>query len=201
MRLHFPNKEHDDMLVAQGDTSIGAASDNSLVLDRPGISPHHASINVGDLLFEDLKFRSAADQPHRRRQRAGADGAVGLDDFAVVGDVAPAAGRCAAKAVGVRKAIDGDRAVKQVIGEVRQAFGDYRAALQQLDSTHTGLIAAQKAYEVMQGRYEVGSASFVDLITAQATLVQSEAARAQAMIGFALQTRAMENALGSSGLN
>jgi len=48
MRLHFPNKEHDDMLVAHGDTSIGAASDNSLVLDRPGISPHHASISVGD---------------------------------------------------------------------------------------------------------------------------------------------------------
>ncbi|HEX3123839.1 MAG TPA: FHA domain-containing protein [Rhodanobacteraceae bacterium] len=48
MRLHFPNKEHDDMLVAHGETSIGAASDNSLVLDRPGISPHHASISVGD---------------------------------------------------------------------------------------------------------------------------------------------------------
>jgi pSer/pThr/pTyr-binding forkhead associated (FHA) protein len=48
MRLHFPNKEHDDMLAAQGETSIGAASDNALVLDRPGIAPHHATISVGD---------------------------------------------------------------------------------------------------------------------------------------------------------
>jgi len=48
MRLHFPNKEHADLLIAPGDTSIGAAADNSLVLDRPGIAAHHASLNVGD---------------------------------------------------------------------------------------------------------------------------------------------------------
>jgi len=87
---------------------------------------------------------------------------------------------------------------KQLMAEVRQAFGDYRTALQQLDTTQYGLIAAEKAYEVVKGRYEVGSASFVDLITAQATLVQAEAARAQAVIAFALQTRTMENALGTS---
>src|SRR5512135_1608611 len=51
MRLHFPNKEHDDMLVAHGETSIGAAADNTLVLDRPGIAPHHATISVGDRGF------------------------------------------------------------------------------------------------------------------------------------------------------
>src|SRR5262252_6366918 len=48
MRLHFPNKEHADLLIAPGDTSIGAAGDNTLVLDRPGIAAHHASLNVGD---------------------------------------------------------------------------------------------------------------------------------------------------------
>lgn len=87
---------------------------------------------------------------------------------------------------------------KQVMLEVRQAFGDYRTALQQLDTTKAGLVAAIKAYEVVRGRYEVGSASFIDLITSQATLVQAEAARAQALIAFALQTRVMENVLGSS---
>ncbi len=48
MRLHFPNNEHADLLTAPGDTSIGAAGDNTLVLDRPGIAPHHASLHVGD---------------------------------------------------------------------------------------------------------------------------------------------------------
>src|SRR5262252_8980389 len=51
MRLHFPNKEHADLLIAPGDTSIGAAGDNTLVLDRPGIAAHHASLNVGDRGF------------------------------------------------------------------------------------------------------------------------------------------------------
>jgi len=51
MRLHFPKKEHDDLLIAPGDTTIGAAADNTLVLDRPGIAPHHASLFVGDRGF------------------------------------------------------------------------------------------------------------------------------------------------------
>jgi pSer/pThr/pTyr-binding forkhead associated (FHA) protein len=51
MRLHFPNREHEDLLVAPGETSIGAASDNALVLDRPGIAAHHASLIVGDRGF------------------------------------------------------------------------------------------------------------------------------------------------------
>jgi outer membrane protein len=85
---------------------------------------------------------------------------------------------------------------KQIMAEVRQAFGDYRSALQQLETTRTGLIAAKKAFEVVQGRYEVGSASFVDLITAQSALIQAESSRAQALISFALQTRTMNNVLG-----
>jgi len=51
MRLHFPKKEHDDMLVAQGDTSIGSASDNSVVLNASGIASHHASLSVSDRGF------------------------------------------------------------------------------------------------------------------------------------------------------
>jgi pSer/pThr/pTyr-binding forkhead associated (FHA) protein len=51
MRLHFPNKEHDDLLVAPGETSIGSAADNQLVLNRNGIAPHHAVLYVGDRGF------------------------------------------------------------------------------------------------------------------------------------------------------
>lgn len=93
--------------------------------------------------------------------------------------------------------LDSDDFQREVIAEVRQAWGDYRTVLQQLESSKKGLQAAQKAYEVVQGRYQVGSASFVDLTTAQAALVQAEASRAQALIAFALQTRAVETALGT----
>ena len=51
MRLYFPNREHGDLLVAPGDTTIGAADDNALVLKQPGIAAHHAALSVGDRGF------------------------------------------------------------------------------------------------------------------------------------------------------
>jgi pSer/pThr/pTyr-binding forkhead associated (FHA) protein len=46
MRLYFPNKENDDVLIGSGDTAIGAASDNTVVLQRPGVAAHHVSLGV-----------------------------------------------------------------------------------------------------------------------------------------------------------
>ena len=68
-------------------------------------------------------------------------------------------------------------------------------------SSKKGTEAAQKAYEVTQGRYEVGSSNFVDLITAQAALVQAESSRAQALIGFLLQTKTVDFAQGLTPVN
>jgi outer membrane protein len=88
-----------------------------------------------------------------------------------------------------------------VEGDVRQAFGSYETAIQQLLASKKGLVAAQKAYEVIEGRYEVGSASFIDLITAQATLLQAEETRAQALIDFLLQGKTLEFAIGETKIN
>jgi outer membrane protein len=92
--------------------------------------------------------------------------------------------------------IDAQDFRNQVEGDVRQVFGDYQTSIQQLKASKKGLVAAQKAYEVIEGRYEVGSASFIDLITAQATLLQAESARAQALIDFMLQGKSVEFATG-----
>jgi len=48
MRLHFPNKEHADVIVAPGDTSIGSAADNNIVVTAPGVAPHHVSLAVSE---------------------------------------------------------------------------------------------------------------------------------------------------------
>lgn len=48
MRLSFPNNEHPDVLVAPGDTAIGSAADNAVVLAAPGIAAHHARLSVGE---------------------------------------------------------------------------------------------------------------------------------------------------------
>jgi outer membrane protein len=92
--------------------------------------------------------------------------------------------------------IDAQDFRNQVEGEVRTAFGSYETSVAQLRSSKKGLVAARKAYEVIEGRYEVGSASFIDLITAQATLVQAESARAEALIDFVLQSKGLEFAIG-----
>jgi outer membrane protein len=84
----------------------------------------------------------------------------------------------------------------QVESDVRNAFSSYQLAIQQLRASKKGLESAQKAYTVMEGRYKVGAANFIDLINSQAALVQAESARAQALIDFQLQSKTVEFALG-----
>ena len=48
MRLHFPNKEHADVIVAAGDTTVGSAQDNNVVVSKPGIAAHHISLAVAE---------------------------------------------------------------------------------------------------------------------------------------------------------
>jgi len=88
----------------------------------------------------------------------------------------------------------------QIIGEVKQAIGDYNAAVLQLASSEKGLISAKQAYETVAKRYEVGSANFVELITQQAALVQAQSNRAQALFNFTFQKKILEYFLGTIDL-
>ena len=94
--------------------------------------------------------------------------------------------------------LDLDDLHNQVVGEVRQAYGDYRTVVQQVESSRKGLVAAQKGFEATEARYKVGAASFIDLLTAQAALVSADAARAQATISFALKAKVIETVTGTA---
>lgn len=48
MRLSFPNREHEDTQVGAGDAQIGAAPDNTIVLNHRGVAAHHARLSVSD---------------------------------------------------------------------------------------------------------------------------------------------------------
>jgi pSer/pThr/pTyr-binding forkhead associated (FHA) protein len=48
MRLHFPNKEHTDVIVAPGDTTVGAAADNNVVVARAGVAAHHVVLAISE---------------------------------------------------------------------------------------------------------------------------------------------------------
>lgn len=103
-----------------------------------------------------------------------------------------------AKAAAYKAELDSDDYRRQVIGEVKKSLIDFKAAAQQMETSERGLVAAQKAYEVAEGRYEVGSITYVDLATAQTALVQAEANRAQALIGYELQKRVIDFAIGTT---
>lgn len=84
----------------------------------------------------------------------------------------------------------------QISAEIRQAWGDYRDALQQLATADTGFEAAQQSYETLNGSYQVGATDFITLINSQAVLLQAEVSKAQALTNVILQQKTIEYYLG-----
>jgi len=48
MRISFPGKEQDDTLVGTGETRIGAAADNNIVVGGSGVAPHHLRLKLSE---------------------------------------------------------------------------------------------------------------------------------------------------------
>jgi len=48
MRISFPGKEQDDTLVGPGETRIGAAADNNIVVGGSGVAPHHLRLRLSE---------------------------------------------------------------------------------------------------------------------------------------------------------
>jgi pSer/pThr/pTyr-binding forkhead associated (FHA) protein len=63
VRLSFPKGEHTDVIVAPGETTIGAAPDNAVVVRAGGVQAHHASI-LADLRGFTLLVRDPAARTH-----------------------------------------------------------------------------------------------------------------------------------------
>lgn len=80
--------------------------------------------------------------------------------------------------------------------ELQTAVGNYRAAEQKLVATAAALDAAQLAYDAVQGRYDVGLASIVDVLAAQTALTQAHALREQSLTYMALQKAVLRYAAG-----
>lgn len=85
----------------------------------------------------------------------------------------------------------------QTVADVRIANDDYQIAQQQVKSAETGLKAAVEAYQAIKGRFSVGAASFLDLLTSQTALVQAQSNEAQAVINLKLREKALAYATGT----
>jgi outer membrane protein TolC len=86
----------------------------------------------------------------------------------------------------------------QVTSEIRQVYGDFGSAQKNFEASKRTTIAATKAYQIVEGRYKVGASSFVDLIAAQAVLIQAQMNEAQARIGFKFQSELLSFYLGKT---
>ena len=84
----------------------------------------------------------------------------------------------------------------QISSEIKQAYNDYLAALQQIETSRHGLFAAQQAFDVVQGKYDVGQSTFVELSNAQVVLLQAKVSKAQADVGLMLQKRIIDYYIG-----
>lgn len=84
----------------------------------------------------------------------------------------------------------------QISADIKQAYNDYLAALQQIETANRGLIAAGAAFDVIRGKYDVGQATFIELSNAQIVLLQAEVSKAQADVSLALQKKIIDYYLG-----
>ncbi|MCH8494644.1 MAG: TolC family protein, partial [Balneolales bacterium] len=84
----------------------------------------------------------------------------------------------------------------EIYQEVRQAYNDYIAASQQLNTTERSLIAATKAFETEQERYRVGASTLIELTRAEAEFVSASSNRVQSVYRFVFQEKLLEYYLG-----
>ena len=96
--------------------------------------------------------------------------------------------------------IEHDDLMVQISSDVKQAYNDYIAALQQISTSTRGLIAAQQAFYVIQGQYDVGRTDFVTLSNSQTTLLQAQVNKAQSDVNLALQKKIIDFYIGSNHL-
>lgn len=83
-----------------------------------------------------------------------------------------------------------------VYQEVLQAYNDYISIVQELRSTEAALIAAEKAFETQQERYNVGSATLIELTTANNEFVNAASNRIQTVYRFIFQEKVLDFFLG-----
>jgi outer membrane protein len=92
--------------------------------------------------------------------------------------------------------IQHDDLMVQISSDIKQAYNDYLAALQQIATSNRGLLAAGQAYNVISGEYDVGRADFVTLSNSQVALLQAEVNKAQSDVNLALQKKIIDYYIG-----
>lgn len=84
----------------------------------------------------------------------------------------------------------------QITEEVRQAYNDYESIVKELESSEKARIAAERAYETEQQRYDIGSSTLIELNLANANYVQAQSERVSAVYDFIFQEQLLDYFIG-----
>lgn len=79
-----------------------------------------------------------------------------------------------------------------IVAGVKQAYNDYLNAVQQMETVDKGLIAAEKAFEAVNGRYKEGATDFITVSNAQIALLQAQQNKIQASVNMMLQKKIID---------
>ncbi len=84
----------------------------------------------------------------------------------------------------------------QVVQEVTQAYNDYTSYLKQKDATQKSLLAAEKAFETQQERYNVGASTLIELSQSQSNFVSAQSNYTQSIFNLIFQEKLLDFYLG-----
>lgn len=84
----------------------------------------------------------------------------------------------------------------EVREEIGQAYNDYVSLVKEIDATEKALLAAERAYETQQERYDIGAASLIELNQATANFMEAMSNREQVLYNFLFQERLLDYYLG-----
>ncbi len=85
---------------------------------------------------------------------------------------------------------------RDIMMQLKQATLDFEAAGKQVEVSQKGLVSANEDYKIAQERYNLGAGTLLDLLTANAGLVNAEANNVNAVYNYNIAKRTLEFTIG-----
>jgi pSer/pThr/pTyr-binding forkhead associated (FHA) protein len=170
VRLSFPKGEHADVLVAPGETTIGAAADNVVVVAAAGVAAHHASI-VADPRGFTLFIHDPAARTHVNARPVREKAILRLGDVVSVDSVNLVLKPDSDAAIEPAPAAGGGPDAAEAQNETRFRVSPSRAVLRGVSGPYFGKVVP------VHGRIEIGRGAECGLV-----LDEPEMSRRHALI-------------------